>query len=335
MHLILRVVVALCLCCNGVWGSGRSVIKLTQGDFFSIVKENKKIKVPGFPDAHNPSIIDMDEGILLIFRTIPNPLKLWGSEIGAVFLNEKLEVKSKPQLISTRAEGYSKVISQSEDARVFQCDGKLYLIYNDNIEVERPTVSGRRDMFIAELKYQEGVFTLGVPVKYIHQDKYEKYLWQKNWAPFVYKNQMYLSYNLNPHEVLSPNKKSGVCSVLYDSEFHPAWWRYGTIRGGTPSVLVDGRYLGFFHSSSYARSATTGSTPIFHYFMGAYAFESKPPFKITHITPHPIIGEHFYDPSDYPKRVVFPGGFIVRGDMIYVAIGIDDSQLWISSITQK
>ena len=66
--------------------------------------------------------------------------------------------------------------------------------------------------------------------------------------------------------------------------------------------------------------------------MGAYTFSADPPFAITSYTKKPIVGEGFYTDSNYYKRVIFPGGFVVSDSVIYLAYGKDDSEIWIATI---
>jgi len=107
----------------------------------------------------------------------------------------------------------------------------------------------------------------------------------------------------------------------------------GDPRGGTPAVLIDTvhgpRYLTFFHSQC---KCSIGY--ILTYYMGAYLFDSQPPFAITHWTPDPIIPKPIYDESngwafkaiDY---IVFPVGLLVRNDTCYVSMGRNDNSGWI------
>jgi predicted GH43/DUF377 family glycosyl hydrolase len=67
--------------------------------------------------------------------------------------------------------------------------------------------------------------------------------------------------------------------------------------------------------------------------MGAYLFEATPPFRITHVTPNPIIPEPYYNETygwsyramDY---VIFPMSVVVRDDVLYVSTGKNDRVGW-------
>lgn len=299
-----------------------------------LVVATKRIFLPEYPNAWNPSIIQVDSQYLLTFRYCPAPNnESFTSYIGIVVLNDQFEPVSTPQLLNTRNKN-SKIPSQSEDARIFQYRDRLFLIYNDNADIVLTSIYERRDMFIAELFYTNEVFSLGNPVKLVYEAKYNSQVVQKNWVPFVKDEALLLTYTLNPHEVLYPNLKTGLCYPSYISSADIKW-NFGSLRGSTPPLLVDGQYLAFFHSADFTSSPSSLSYDLWHYFMGAYTFSIEPPFEVTQITPLPITSEGFYTHSDYYKRVIFPGGFVLSDSYIYVAYGKDDRELWIATLDKE
>ncbi|HRD55562.1 MAG TPA: hypothetical protein PLC42_04105 [Parachlamydiaceae bacterium] len=298
-----------------------------------IVIEAKKIDLEEFSGAFNPSLIKTDHGFLLTFRYCLHPIYPWISYIGIAMLDEELNLVSKPQLLNTR-EDEALTPSQAEDARIFTAGNKIYVIYNDNEEVVNPSGSQRRDMFIAEVVHHNGEFKLEKPLKVMHEKKYAKKNWQKNWVPFEWNNQICLGYSIVPHEILTPNIDSGIACAKSISAIKNSW-KWGELRGGTPAILVDDNYLGFFHSSKVSTSSASSNIPMHHYYMGAYLFSSKPPFDIKKISSSPIVANGFYTQSDYEKRVIFPGGFAVVDDTIYLAYGKDDMEVWIAIIHKK
>ena len=56
-----------------------------------LVTAMTRIYLPDYPYAHNPSIIDTEQGLVLTFRWVPDPAFLFVSLIGIVRLNESLE----------------------------------------------------------------------------------------------------------------------------------------------------------------------------------------------------------------------------------------------------
>lgn len=295
-----------------------------------IITATKRIYLPKFPGAYNPAIIKFNDGYLMFFRYLPNRYEYWISYIGVVQLDESFDPISDGELLDTRwaTKGPH---SQSEDARVFMHKGKLYLVYNDNMELENPSVWERRDMYLTEVIYEDGLFSLGVPLKLVYEAKYRQGPWQKNWSPFIWNETLLFSYTISSHEVVIPDMLTGFCEQCYETKksFH---WPLGELRGGTPAHLVDGEYLAFFHSGVYMSSTASGNQPMWHYYMGAYAFSAQPPFEMTKISQSPLDSPGFYTYSSYSKRVIYPTGLVREGNHLYVSYGKDDCEMWIATI---
>ena len=304
-----------------------------------IIESTFQLILKEFPDAWNSSIVEVDEGYLLTFRYLPEPVKRpCISYVGAVLLDESFEQISQAELLDLRKDNIF-IPSQAEDARVFQFRGDLYIAYNDNPNVLNTRSSDRRDMYIAKLAYSfdgtTAYFSVDKPLKLVYPSMYEKRLWEKNWAPIVWNNALFLGYSINPHEILSVNLRSGICLPVSKTSFS-SQWKWGSLRGGTPSELVDGEYLAFFHSGKLLQSeASESGKALWHYVMGAYTFSPKPPFKITKISPLPINDKSFYTKSDREKRVIYPGGYVIKGDNIYVTYGKDDAEIWVAVINKN
>lgn len=310
----------------------------------NLVSSVFKIELKEFPDAWNPSIIEIDEGFILTFRYLPEPIKRpCISYIGAVLLDHSFNQISPAELLNVRKNNIF-IPSQAEDARIFAYKDRLYVIYNDNPHVLNTRAIDRRDLYVAELCYsiigkplEDGStqhFDIETPVKLIHPDMYASRFWEKNWVPFVSNDTLFLAYSINPHEILCADLKSGICLPHYSTPFSNAW-KYGTLRGGTPASLIDGEFLAFFHSGKPLISgASNHDEVLWHYVMGAYTFSATPPFNITKISPLPINEKSFYIQSENPKRVVYPGGYIISGDDIYIPFGKDDCEIWVAIINK-
>jgi predicted GH43/DUF377 family glycosyl hydrolase len=300
-------------------------------DLQKVVLETKRILLEDFPEAWNPSMIKVDQGYLMTFRYCPDVISQgWVSYIGIVLLDEAFDPISKPQLLKTRVKN-SKTPSQSEDARIFKFKDRLFLIYHDNVDIVYPATWQRRDMFMSELLFTNNQFTLTPPLKLIHEEKYNSQTWQKNWVPFEKDGVLLMTYSINPHEILYTNLLTGTCYPAYETRAE-IQWDFGILRGSTPPLLVDGEYLAFSHSGIITSSESSWGLDLWHYYMGAYTFSAEPPFEITKMTPVPIMHDSFYTPSDYNKRVIFPGGFVVSDSFIYVAYGKDDNEIWIATL---
>ena len=143
---------------------------------------------------------------------------------------------------------------------------------------------------------------------------------EKNWLWFFHQDQLHMVYQFSPHIVcrFSPN---GVFEQEHKTDDPRIKWDYGIIRGGTPPVLLESgdEYLSFFHSSlpddKWRR----------RYYMGAYTFESRPPFKITRMTTAPLLAGSPHDPISKDKPiVVFPCGSRLKNGTWLVTMGVND-----------
>jgi predicted GH43/DUF377 family glycosyl hydrolase len=299
----------------------------------NIVTSTKRLLIKDFYGAHNPSIVKYKDGYLMSFRWTPNHWdEPWISYICLVLLNSSFDPISTVDVLDTRK--YNNITpSQSEDARIFYFKDKLYVVYNDNMDLVFPSTWERRDMYIAEIVCDENnTFTALEPLRFVHSTKYRDRPWQKNWNPFVWNDRLLFSYNLHPHEVILADLANGICQPIYETKPKTLDWKFGELQGAAPAYLVDGEYLAFFHSKLYTKSPCSENQELYHYFMGAYTFSADPPFTITKISQEIIDSPEFYTYSSYLKRVIYPGGFVVNGPNLYLAYGKDDCEIWIATI---
>lgn len=311
-----------------IYGSEKKSI-----NFKKIISKNFKVDVSPFHESFNPSICKFGNQYILTFRYSPDPNAYrWVSYVGVMLLDSEFNPLTAPELLDLR-QGYSITPSQTEDARIFTYEDQLYIIYNDNRDTENPLPEQRRDIYLAEISYSNGHFTASNPIKLTHSENYEKQKWEKNWTPFIYQDDLLLYYSIESNQVLDMNWDSGLCSPFFTT-FPKINWNWGAIRGGTPAQMVDGEYLAFFHSSKPIKSEVSRDAPRAHYFMGAYTFSSHPPFEITKISRQPINGDNFYTYSNRPLRVIYPGGYVISENTIYIAYGKDDHEIWIASMSK-
>jgi predicted GH43/DUF377 family glycosyl hydrolase len=295
-----------------------------------IVLETKKLKFPRYPNAYNPSIIPLKEGYLLTMRFHPKVSQLSYSDIVAVKLDSEFNPISAPYKIEVRPK-LSKTASQAEDARIFEHDGSIYLIYND-FEESTWIWQNPRFLYIAKLKEEEGKFVLDKKVLLSYPDR--STFIEKNWVPFSSNSKLYLSYKIDPHEVIEVDLETGICKPQFYS-IKDIQWPYGSIRGGTPGILVDGQFLAFAHSSFKFSSEIDKNYFGFKYVMFAYTYSALPPYELTAISPIPIVGKDFYSKESKWKKVIFPGGFVEKGPYLYVAYGKDDCEIFIAKLDKK
>lgn len=141
---------------------------------------------------------------------------------------------------------------------------------------------------------------------------------EKNWIWFKHNGHPHLIYQANPHRVVKMDGGLNKLEEFTSNDFNSNW-KYGEVRGGTNPILVDGLYWTFFHSSVPWKDGKR------RYFMGAYAFEPEPPFRIERMTSNPILGGT--DQQDWRPglpAVVFPCGAYFDDGKFTVSYGIND-----------
>ncbi|MBS0653460.1 MAG: hypothetical protein JSR39_08055 [Verrucomicrobia bacterium] len=320
--------------CQASFAAANPMIDLEESaqDF---VLEIKKIQIPGFPNAFNPSIIRWKGLILMSFRIIPDIKNSYTSQIGLIWLDEDFCPIGEPQILDTTLSPTTP--SRTDDGRIVAVGDQIYLVYSDNTD---PEISkGGFRVFVAKLRFDGGLFHVENPVKLSQFDGEIKERREKNWVPFDYQGQLLLAYSLAPHVIFRPLLDTGACeTVAYSSS---NWkWQWGEPRGGSPALIVGEDYLSFFHSSLSTSTLHSDGRKMNHYFMGAYTFSAQPPFPIKRVSPEPIVGKGFYRGPVYKPywgsvRCVYPAGFIFDDNFIWVSYGRQDHEVWIAKLDKK
>lgn len=324
-----RYIVSSCLLFFALSLSAETLIDLRQykQDF---VLETKRISVPGHPFAFNPSIIRWQGRILMSFRIIPGNKKSFNSELGLVWLDEQFNPVGQAQLLDCR-DPDSPVPCRAEDGRLILVGDQLLMVYSDCPE---PQISkGGFRVHVAQIGYDGCTFSILQRQNLTRFDGATRERREKNWVPFVYQDQLLLSYSINPHLVFRPLLWSNACEAISWSRTTPEW-KWGDLLGGTPALPLGDHYLSFFHSSMKIASVQSEGVPMLHYFMGAYLFHDAPPFLLTHISPHPIIANAFYEGQSYeyywkPIQAIYPCGFLHDEQFIWIAYGRQDHETWV------
>jgi predicted GH43/DUF377 family glycosyl hydrolase len=298
------------------------------------ILESKEIKIPDYPYAFNPSITVWHEKILMTFRIRDAKTRLT-NKIGLIWLDEDFNLASHPYILELSTSSLPTLLKQ-QDPRLITIGDTLYIVYSDALPgILIPEV---RRMFIAQVHFNETTFFTESPEGLFYFEDENERRWEKNWVPFEYQGNLLLAYSLNPHRIMRLLGK-GKCETFAISYSNSINWNWGVLRGGTPALLDGDQYLAFFHSSISMTTKHSDGKEIQHYFIGAYTFSSEPPFKITQISPQPIIGKDFYSSLPYktwkPLRVVFPGGFIMKGNDIWMVYGKQDFEIWASRLDKK
>lgn len=140
--------------------------------------------------------------------------------------------------------------------------------------------------------------------------------YQKNWLFWNRGEQLHLIYKSNPWTVCEFGG-SWRKQTIHNNE--GATWNYGDIRGGTPPVMVDGKYHTFFHSSMPWR----GNYRRYH--MGLLTFSAEPPFEVLEITKEPLLSGSQNDPWAQRKPpCIFPCGAVYENGKWLVTAGVND-----------
>ncbi len=296
------------------------------------VLETKQIKISEYTDAFNPSIVHFKKSILLIFR-IRDPLLKTTNQMGLVFLDKDLNQISKPYLL--KMNNSFGTPSMAQDPRLIAKGNDIYILYNDSLKTAFKCIWR---MVVGKLEFDGTNFFLNESDMMTVFDQESQNLPEKNWTPFIHDNDLCLTYSLNPFTILKPIFGEHRCETV-SSTMQKNHWKYGEIRGGTQSYLIDEEYLGFFHSSMLMATVQSNGKQITHYFMGAYTFSKNPPFYITALSQTPIIGKNFYNGEIHktwkPLRVVFPSGYIFDDEHVFVAYGRQDHEIWIAKMNLK
>jgi len=142
---------------------------------------------------------------------------------------------------------------------------------------------------------------------------------EKNWTPFKYKNQLYISQYLNPHIILKVDINTGKCNKIFSNNKFK--YKYN-LYGGTPSILFEnlGYYFGICHTN------TKGLLDIKrNYYCIGYLFNSNPPFNIIKIS-EPFIFFKRNDKLDVfnIQNVEFPIGLQKINNDLFISLGFND-----------
>jgi predicted GH43/DUF377 family glycosyl hydrolase len=317
-----------------LWSNERIDNELAQ----EFVLEIKRVDIPNFSGAFNPSIVRWNGSLLMSYR-IRNRKLSSTFQIGFIWLDEDFNPISKPQILDIRSKN-PLLPHKEQDPRLICIKDQLYIVYSNEIKrTENLEKYETRRMFIAKIHHDGKRFFVDKPECLVHFEAENENRWEKNWVPFDYNGNLLLAYSLCPHRILFPLLGTGSC-LTYASTKNTIPWQWGHLRGGTPALAIDEeKYLSFFHSSISMSTEHSNGDKMLHYFMGAYTFKTRPPFTITHISPEPIVGKQFYAGPAYktfkPLRVVFPGGFIFDENYIWVAYGRQDHEIWVVKLDKK
>jgi predicted GH43/DUF377 family glycosyl hydrolase len=292
-----------------------------------IILNVKNVAVHHIEALYNAALTkDKNGNYLLIFRyDIKKKRSFKHNYIACVKLDERLEQKEDFKNIDSLSDF-------SNDPRILKAGSQYYLVYNDTVSLD----TRARIMKIAELNMSN------FQLNYITDLDRKIKKTEKNWIPFSYRNgsaeEIYFIYTIDPYNVLKLEnpRENTLKDMNFDSKLADFPWSWGTPRGGTHAELVDGEYLTFFHSSFTDRNRKRW------YVMGAFTFEAHPPFRITAVSPYPLLFKGIYS-SPHAKgsssrlRCIYPSGLVLTEDnsKILVSCGENDSAVKIVTFDKE
>ena len=302
--------------------------------FIHLEGNPKKINIPGsFVIATNPGVEKTDHGYLLVYRAECTSLVDFlvkqvtfnrNKKLGLCCLDSGLNVIGQPIYLKSSAPNVAVKKQSPNDPRLIRFEDKIYAFYNDRFycHEEKKHV---RQVYMCDVS----VKGFGEPKPLVFDDrlnfteKGQKFKnIEKNWSPFVFEDNLYLIYLIDPHVVLKLDVETGQCSLIAENQSQKIW-DFGIARGGTPCLKDKDRYITFFHSPYPAKCL--GHSHPNAYIMGAYAFSAEPPFEIIGVTKSPLCADFFYSGL---RKFIFPTALVDDGQNVLVFYGRDDKEMW-------
>lgn len=142
---------------------------------------------------------------------------------------------------------------------------------------------------------------------------------EKNWVYFDWQGELFAFYSTAPSKILHVKDRT---SQVFAEVKVKTPWNAGHIRGGTSPIRVGSEYWHWFHGAHDSGDLLSGGFRT--YSIGVAAFEARPPFRLTRITPAPLfLGER----SCSNKAIVFPAGAMLDNGEWRISAGVHDKFL--------
>ena len=316
-------------------------LSYTQGFITSPIGSIKRLYFPELRGTcFNPSIVATDGGYLLSFRwdepdrCLKNLTKSarWSAKtvrICLVELNHQFIPKSLPQVLSL-VDQNGDPIHDPADMRIIRVKDKIVGVFNTANARSTDKAIIRLYSVNFEKEEKSGNYLPSPCHKLIYEDA--RYDVEKNWTPFVWKNELYLVYEITPHTIIKPDLATGFCQLIEKESFAEDW-KFGPLRGGTPAIVSNHLYISFFHSILPAARMTRHHS--YYYFMGCYAFAEVPPFQVKAITPAPILPAELYSLRHNHRKILYPSGLTENDEDFIVACGENDEHIVLVTVDKK
>jgi predicted GH43/DUF377 family glycosyl hydrolase len=273
-----------------------TIFRLAYGEIFSI----KKTYVGLTGQMKNyPSSICIYNGCKLKTISIPDILKLYP------------EFKN----IKYRLTGY-------EDPRAVIVENKLVLLVccfaNNNKYVQMALVSIELSeidsIFSRETKESIVCSNFKLLNPSLNTDKY-----QKNWTPFIYNNQLYLIYSINPWIIFHCNIYDGKVIQVTEKKFN----LHNFIRGGSNCIIYDSKTFGTVYLGIAHIRRNMYYTHIFYIFkndidFSLYAISNEFIFTDKHIK---FINKKIESSLKFFINVQFAAGLLINSNKLLISYG--------------
>lgn len=280
------------------------------------------------PYAYNPAIVEHGGKTLMLYRF--HEFKDRRTSLALAELDAQFQVKStyKVELPGNSV----------EDARWFTIQGELWFSYVESNVLQKVPTS-----IVLHRPFAETAHWKASKAFQLQYGKNDGSTMEKNWVFWsipkkeMAKERTYCLYRISPEQVVLNVKENLVMSELTSPGPR---WKWGQIRGGTPPVRWNGKFLRFFHS------VLDNEPPPQHrrYYMGALLMDTLSPFTVEKVSSEPILrGSEDDSLSEQEKatcphrkeKVVFPLGVVERDGEWLVSVGINDCQCAIVRVTEK
>lgn len=268
--------------------------------------ENIAPRWPG--KRFNSSITKWGDGYLFAYRHA-----LHGGAIYLVLLDSNFK---------QCAEVYRPNLRHTKEAEFGQIDPRLFW-YKGQLHISFTGVVGHNAQVQDQTSLLYARFDNDLRVEELYCPEYDqRRLIEKNWQFFEYEENgestLYAVYSIAPrHKILKV--EGNRATLVYDTFACPPW-QGGELRGSTPPIRVGDVYCSFFHDSLPLKDELKV------YRTGFYTFEAKPPFRMTHIIPYPVLTP---DSSTRPREwsnILYTCGALRLNDSEWLlSSGVHDS----------
>jgi predicted GH43/DUF377 family glycosyl hydrolase len=213
------------------------------------------------------------------------------------------------------------------DPRYFHLANRLWMMWNNG------HVDGVNRQFLIEVT-EDGLKPVGKAREILMTGARRKT--EKNWSLFEDSHGIWAVYSMTPHRILHVDMSSDsviTCRLAAESNWTAKYSQiYGALRGGAQPIRVGSQFLNVVHSSYLMPEGR-------EYVAAVYQFESQYPFEPVQELVTPIFVpdvlkksevENLHDLNPGTSRVVYPSGFVLRGDEVIMSVGINDHEMGIA-----